>query len=160
MIRAHKYSQRRQRNSTGKTNRNSTTRKSRRTSNLAAQNLADCIQMFFNMLMNIRFYHWTTSSYSRHTGSGALYDSLSSLIDQFVETYMGRYQRPQFKENTTNIQVKQHNDDSILDLLHNYTLFLTHEVPKYVNHSDSDLLNIRDEILGEINKTIYLFTLK
>jgi hypothetical protein len=147
-----------------------TRRKTRRNSNVAAAatqathvngNVAHSIQMFFSMLTNIRLYHWTTTSYARHTGSGALYDTLSSLIDQFVETFMGRYARPEFKHdaNAFSVEVNQLNDDNVVDVLNMYCDFLQHEIPKHVDKSDSDLLNIRDEMLGEIHKTMYLFTL-
>jgi hypothetical protein len=116
------------------------------------------VQVFFNMILNIRLYHWSTTSYARHTGSGALYDSLSELADTFVETYMGRYKRPEFKSNF-NVQVKQFNDENIVEALREYVQFLKYEVPNYLKDSDTDLTNIRDEMVGEINKTLYLFTL-
>lgn len=116
------------------------------------------VQVFFNMLLNIRLYHWSTTSYARHTGSGALYDALGLLIDQFTETYMGRYKRPEFKS-SFNVQVKQFHDSNISDALREYIQFLKYEVPNYLKESDTDLLNIRDEMVGEINKTLYLFTL-
>lgn len=116
------------------------------------------IQVFFNMLLNIRLYHWSTTSYARHTGSGALYDALGLLIDQFTETYMGRYKRPEFKS-SFNVQVKQFHDSNISDALREYIQFLKYEVPNYLKESDTDLLNIRDEMVSEINKTLYLFTL-
>lgn len=117
------------------------------------------IQVFFNILLNIRLYHWSTTSYARHTGSGALYDSLNGLIDQFVETYMGRYKRPEFKS-SFNIPVKQFTDSSIEDTLREYIQFLKYEVPNYLKESDTDLLNIRDEMVADLNKTLYLFTLR
>ena len=117
------------------------------------------IQIFFNMLLNIRLYHWSTTSYSRHTASGALYDLLSTLIDTFVETYMGRYKRPAY-QNDFDVQVKQLNDSTINDALKEYSDFLKYILPKYLKDSDTDLYNIRDSILGEINKTMYLFTLQ
>jgi hypothetical protein len=116
------------------------------------------VQVFFNIILNLRLYHWSTTSYARHTGSGALYDSLSELSDQFVETYMGRYKRPEFK-GTFNVQVKQFTDANIADALREYVQFLKYEVPNYLKDSDTDLTNIRDEMVGEINKTLYLFTL-
>lgn len=116
------------------------------------------VQVFFNMLLNIRLYHWSTTSYARHTGSGALYDALGLLIDQFTETYMGRYKRPEFKS-SFNVQVKQFHDSNISEALREYVQFLKYEVPNYLKESDTDLLNIRDEMVAEINKTMYLFTL-
>jgi hypothetical protein len=32
-------------------------------------------------------------------------------------------------------------------------------LPKKIKTTDTDLLNIRDEILAELNKVLYLFTL-
>jgi hypothetical protein len=116
------------------------------------------VQVFFNILLNVRLYHWSTTSYARHTGSGALYDTLNELIDTFVETYMGRYKRPEFKS-SFNVPVKQFTDSNINDALREYIQFLKYEVPGYLKESDTDLLNIRDEMVGEINKTLYLFTL-
>jgi len=116
------------------------------------------IQVFFNILLNVRLYHWSTTSYARHVGSGNLYDRLSTLSDQFIETYMGRYKRPEFK-NTFNVQVKQFNDSNIMDALKEYIRFLKYDVPTYLKESDTDLFNIRDEMVAEFNKTQYLFTL-
>jgi hypothetical protein len=117
------------------------------------------IQVFFNIILNLRLYHWSTFSHARHTASGELYDTLSTLSDKFIETYMGRYKRPEFKS-TFNVSVKQFNDTNIINALNEYIQFLKYEVPRNIKESDTDLLNIRDEMVGEINKTLYLFTLK
>ena len=37
--------------------------------------------------------------------------------------------------------------------------YFTEEVPKYLGAKDTDLFNIRDEVLAGINKVKYLFTL-
>lgn len=116
------------------------------------------VQVFLNMLLNIRMYHWSTTSYARHNASSSLYDSLSTLIDTFVETYMGRYKRLEFKT-MFDVPVEQFNDSNIVGVLKEYAGFLRSEIPKYLKDSDTDLLNIRDEMLSEINKTLYLFTL-
>jgi Family of unknown function (DUF5856) len=116
------------------------------------------VQVFFHMLLNIKLYHWETNIYARHKASDDLHGALSTLIDTFVEVYMGRYTRPEFK-NTFDVKVKQLDDLNIVDILNGYIKFLKYEVPKYTKESDTDLLNIRDEMLSEINKTLYLFTL-
>jgi hypothetical protein len=122
-------------------------------------NVAGSVQVFFKMLMNIKLYHWSTTTYSRHIASGELFDKMLELIDQYVETFMGRYKRPEFKQAEFSVHVKQLNDENVVEVLREYAQFLEHDLPKDLNETDSDLLNIRDEILGEINKTIYLFTL-
>ena len=40
------------------------------------------------------------------------------------------------------------------------SIYLVKDVPEMLETTDTDLLNIRDEMLGEINKTKYLLTLK
>lgn len=118
----------------------------------------EIIQVFFHMLLNIKLYHWQTLSFARHRASDELHSSLLDLIDSFIEVYIGRYSRPQFK-NAFDIKVKELDSDSFVDLIKEYIKFLKYKVPKYIKESDTDLLNIRDEILSHFNKTLYLCTL-
>lgn len=120
----------------------------------------DIIEMFFHMQLNIKLYHWQTTSYARHKATDSLLGDLSELIDQFIEVYIGRYKRPDFKGGFT-IPVEELSDDNITDLIKNYINAMKTRIPKYLKkESDTDLLNIRDEILSLLNKTLYLFTLE
>lgn len=116
------------------------------------------IKVFFHMLLNIKLYHWETTLFSRHKASDELHGNLSELIDKFVEVYIGGYTRPEFTS-SFNIKVSQLDDKNIIDILGEYVKFLKYEVPTYVKDSDTHLLNIRDEMLEQINQTLYLFTL-
>lgn len=116
------------------------------------------VQVLFHMLLNVKLYHWETMNYARHQAAGELYDAVSEFTDKFIEVYMGRYQRPEFKS-SFRIQVKQLDDTTIVSALNEYILFLKEEVPKYLSEDDTDLFNIRDELLGCFNKILYLFTL-
>jgi hypothetical protein len=122
------------------------------------ENKKKIISFFFQMRQNIYLYHLTTLKYSRHVGTGKFVDSLDTLIDTFLETYMGRYGRP-----TTEIKRVIHllsfNDDQILDEIGFYINYLSKELPTYILPTDTDLLNIRDELLGLFNRNIYLFKL-
>lgn len=117
------------------------------------------IQVFFHMLLTIKLYHWETTNFARHKASDELHGKLSTLTDKFIEVYMGAYNRPKFTS-TFSVKVRQLDDRSIIDILNEYITFLKYELPKFVNKSDTDLLNIRDEILTEIHQTLYLFTLE
>ena len=59
-----------------------------------------------------------------------------------------------------NIQELKDNDDSAPSILKDYIFYLQNDLPKYVNDNDTDLLNIRDEIVSNLNKTLYLLTLQ
>lgn len=111
------------------------------------------------MNLNLKLYHWQTKSYSRHKATCQLYDILSEKSDEFIEVYMGKYQRPEFKDNFT-ILIKELNDKNAKELLEEYVSVLKKEISKYIKQNDTDLMNIRDEMLSAINKTIYLFTLE
>lgn len=117
------------------------------------------IQAFFHMLVNIKLYHWNTTNYARHKASDELHSSLSDLTDKFIEVYIGKYKRPEFKK-SYNITVKELNDSTIIDILQEYVKFLKYEVTKNLKDNDTDLLTLRDEMLIIINKTLYLFTLQ
>lgn len=120
----------------------------------------DLIKLFFHMNLNIKLYHWQTKSYARHKATCDLHGALSDLSDKFIEVYMGRYERPDFKEPFT-VMVKELNDNKTAkELIEEYITVLKKEVVKYIKSSDTDLMNIRDEMLAELNKTLYLFTLE
>jgi hypothetical protein len=110
------------------------------------------------MSTNIKLYHWQTTSYAQHKATDDLLTSILPLIDTFIEVYMGRYQRPKFS-NDFNILVEELTTDSLIRLINEYISFLKKDVPTYLKSSDTDILNIRDEMLANFNKTLYLLTL-
>lgn len=120
--------------------------------------MSKVINFFFQFQHHVKLFHWMTQSYSKHKATDDLYEKLSSLMDTFVETYIGKYQRP--KINDLSIKISSMNDTQMLNYLKKQCDFLIQELPKYLEpEKDSDLLNIRDELLGVIHQTIYLFSL-
>lgn len=99
-----------------------------------------------------------TTSYARHTAADRLVDTVSNLGDKFIETYIGKYGRPKYFYSNLNTRVM--NDNEIIVYFKECVSFLTASMDVIgVRETDTDLLNIRDELLSEINKTLYLFTL-
>jgi hypothetical protein len=119
----------------------------------------DIIKMFFTTTTMIKLYHWQTRVHARHEASDSLHTKLSELMDKFIETYMGRYSRPSFKS-SFQITVSELNDENAGDLLREFSNYLKNDLPKHIGKMDTDLLNIRDEIMGELHKTLYLYTLR
>jgi hypothetical protein len=105
-----------------------------------------------------RFLHWQTTSYAKHKAYGKFYDNLGSLIDSIVEVSMGKYGRPEF-ETEFSITFKDKSSFSMQTFMDNTTNFLLGMSETLDDSNDSDLLNIRDEILAEVNKLKYLLTL-
>lgn len=91
---------------------------------------------------------------------GELYDSLSGNIDEFVEVFMGKYGRIVAKDSFI-LTLQNYKSVSPLETMNNFISFLSSDLPSQLDSAkDTDLLNIRDEILGSVNQTKYLLTLK
>lgn len=114
--------------------------------------------IFFHMLNNIKLYHWKTTSFARHKATDELHSSLSDLVDNFMEVYIGKYGRGKINS-TSAITIKNLTDDNAETQLRNWVTILEGGLNEYLDEYDTDLLNIRDDMLGLLNKTIYLFTL-
>ena len=63
------------------------------------------------------------------------------------------------EENKTSIILKNMNDSNGYELLLNIKKYLDSSEFKNIINNSSELINIKDEMLGEVNKTIYLFSL-
>jgi hypothetical protein len=104
----------------------------------------------------LKFFHWQTTSYARHKAYGKTYDALTDLIDNFVEVMMGKYGRvPALPTKVYNRNEKD--CMTFIDETIAYLLMLSNALNPT---TDSDLLNIRDELVAEFNKLKYLLTLK
>jgi len=128
----------------------------------------EIVKMFLVLLNMVKLYHWKTCSYAAHKASDELYDSLNKNIDKFVEVLLGKLNGkrvnltnektiplidfpngPNFDEDmkTEIMKVKKY----LIDLDNNSFL---------LEMSNSDLFNIRDEILGSLNQFLYLLSFK
>jgi hypothetical protein len=116
-------------------------------------------RFFFSLQLNIKMYHWQTTSYARHKATDKLLSSLDGLIDKFIEIYQGKFGK--FPQGLTTINVRTLNDENTAsDFLQQCIHFLNNIVDEDNNLTinDTDLLNIRDEMVGTINQTLYLFS--
>lgn len=110
------------------------------------------------MEQQLRILHWQTKSYARHSAYGKVYNGLGELIDTFMEAHMGDYGR--FELSDGNIQLRNLDEMNIADTIEEYKAFLLSFNEKLDPVKDSDLLNIRDELLSDIKQLKYLLTLK
>lgn len=117
----------------------------------------DIVSHLLTIRNQVKLYHWQTGSFARHKATDDLTAALDASIDTFVEVYMGKYGRP-----AVSGSIKLHNfsESAARSFVAKETKYLEAELPRKIKKDDSDLLNIRDEILAELNKVLYLFTLK
>ena len=117
------------------------------------------IKNLLTILNQLKVYHWQTTSYAQHKALGKTYDALNELIDQFIEVYMGKYGRIEAKGGSTTIDLFNMDQLPVDGFINNAVDYLiTLEIPE--KNSDTDLMNIRDEMLAELNRLKYLLTLE
>jgi len=105
-----------------------------------------------------KILHWQTTSFSQHKSFDEIVSSLIENTDEFIETYMGKYGRV-IAAGTFNLTLANYKDTDFIAITNNYIGFLIGLNDMLDKTQDSDLLNIRDEILGSLNQLKYLLTL-
>jgi hypothetical protein len=120
----------------------------------------DLVTMFLQMLNTVKLYHWKTTSYAQHKATDELYSNLNITIDKYVEIMLGKAGTRVNLTGTTSIPLHDYSDLSNFEqeiaMYKEYLINLkTDDLKK-----DTDLLNVRDEILGHLNQFTYLLTFK
>ncbi len=110
---------------------------------------------FLGFVMQIHVFHWLTSSYAQHKALGKLYDKIHDLADTFMETYMGKYGRNMPVGSASIINYNASNVNETISAFEAFLISLTDELQP----TDTDLLNIRDEMLALVHSTQYFLTL-
>jgi len=111
----------------------------------------------------IRVMHWQTQkkigSFAAHNAFGTAYEELDPLIDDFIEIYQGKKGAIMGKDGFT---LRLHNlDDNPMAIIDEMIRFLIDTVPQALDErEDTDLLNIRDEMLSIFNQTKYRLDLR
>jgi hypothetical protein len=98
--------------------------------------------------------HWSTDSFAAHQATGNLYDKLNTLFDQIVEVYGGKNKKDLVLNGS--VPVKTVTPQELVSILESAKVSL--EKSKFFN--TSELKNLREEILSEIDQTIYLLSMK
>ena len=138
---------------------------------------------FTTVLTTIRKFHWNTDVYSHHKITDDLYSQIDGHADRFVETLKGKLSPPT-QRNATGTQKefgKKKFEASLcrtvgravqtkLNLYHlsnpdiNIALFEFREFLESLSHifheEDGDLLSIRDDMLVDVNRGLFLLVMK
>ena len=117
------------------------------------------IASFLGIQAQFKVFHWQTSSYSRHIAYGSIYETLDGLVDTFMEAYMGKYGRPTLNDQTDSILLSNIGETNMEEYLTTVSDFFC-SLTEMLDAKDTDLLNIRDEMIAAVSKLKYLLTLK
>lgn len=124
------------------------------------KNLDTNINFFFKTQLQLRVLHWQTKGYARHEAFGKTYSDLDGLIDEYVEICMGKHGRFVLQEENKVINIENLQEVNIVEFLQNIKTTLIGFSGQLSSESDTDLLNLRDEMLAKVNKLAYLLTLE
>ena len=119
--------------------------------------------VFLEMLMMVKLFHWKTHSYATHKATDQLYDSLNDNMDKFIEVLLGKTgSRIDLMNNKTISLIDLNSQESLKSKIMSLKSYLVglNNNKALSTMSNSDLFNIRDEILGDLNKFLYLLTFK
>ena len=117
------------------------------------KDLQQYIQDIVQLQVQVKFFHWQTKIYSKHIALDGLFDAIIGNIDEFTEIAMGKYGRIEVAGlSYTFINVSDENVISVVDGAIDMCTKLTDSLDAKV---DTDLLNLRDELLGKLNQTKY-----
>jgi DNA-binding ferritin-like protein len=101
---------------------------------------------------NTHFFHWATKSYAKHKALGHFYESIIEAADQLAETYFGIYGQ------ITEFPATYHMPKEPLAYLQSLQRFVKEarsDLP-----TDSEIVQLIDNIAQEIDTTIYLLKFK
>lgn len=119
--------------------------------------------IFLEMLLMVKLFHWKTTSYATHKATDELYTKLNANIDSFIEILLGKSgSRIDLMSNKNIRLVDLSSQESLkreIEAFKGYLVSLD-ENKAMRSMSNTDLYNIRDTILGDMNQFMYLLTFK
>ena len=130
------------------------------------------VQELTQFRTQMKLYHWKTTSYSTHKATDELYAKMGELIDHFVEVMLGKEEMGG-RSKLLNKPTGAHHDAYLLNLslyssntefkkqIEYYKTFLINlsKNAKFNSEINVDIMAIRDELLAELNKFLYLLSL-
>lgn len=133
------------------------------------KDIADHILCFLELLNTIKIYHWSTLSYPTHKATDELHSKMSELVDSFIEIYIGHCARgggsnsgvPAFRfksaKDTSISFCECKSLDTFCKVLDKNIIHLEGLTKKLDGYTD--LVNIRDEMVGALAQALYLLRL-
>jgi hypothetical protein len=115
------------------------------------------IQFLLTVQNQIKIFHWQTLSHPQHEAFDEAHEDILDLIDKFVEVHISLYGRPT-PEGGFDLDLVNY-DSGFKAYIDEWISVLVNDFPNNVDSKDTQLLNIRDEILALLNQLVYRLTL-
>lgn len=123
------------------------------------------MQLFLQIQNQTQIFHWQTNKYGAHKALDRFYNNFGDLVDSFIETYQGKYGRIYLGDDEgEDVKIDLFDYEGIDGIRENFIPPIRKILDQTNNmldeENDGDLMNIRDEMLEELNTLDYLLTLE
>ena len=119
---------------------------------------------FFEMILMIKLFHWKTYNYSTHKATDKLYEDLNGHMDRFMEVLLGKTGiRMNFANQKSIPLYDLDSQEKLIAKVNQFKSYLVNILNKKSLENlmlNTGLLNVRDEILEDMNQFLYLLSLK
>ena len=125
------------------------------------------VKTFFDMTTHLKIFHWQTHFFSNHKSADELVSELLESMDEFMEIYQGIVGYRISLQPSTTMTISNMNMKKIVKKMQDFISFLgqiqdtlpsTAQQTRKQKKDWKGLLNLRDEIIGKVQTTLYLFT--
>ena len=122
------------------------------------QDISRIVKMFIEMLNMVKLYHWKTYYYAQHKATDELFSKMNEHIDSFVEIMLGKEES---RIKMVEKKIELIDSSNVLEFkkrMYEYRDFLIDMDLYFDKKKDTDLLSVRDELLGDVNQFLYLLS--
>ena len=107
--------------------------------------------------MVLKLFHFQTKLYGAHKASDGYLDKYAETMDKFLEVAQGIYGKITLKKYS--LTGSSHTDENIIKHLDGMITLLRNKIDDVLGDY-TDLINIRDEIVGNTEQLKYLLSFK
>jgi len=112
-----------------------------------------------------KLLHWQTNSYAEHKALDNFFNEFIEISDTLIESIMGKYGRPEFSDEERTLKLDNYESPESPDglprfIAHLDVCYREECISAFSEEKDPEIFNIIQEILGLIDQTKYLLSLK
>lgn len=115
-----------------------------------------CMNLLNHQIV-VKLYHFQTQQYGAHKASDAYIEKYANTLDKFLEVAQGIYGKITLKKYS--LAGSSHTDENIIKHINGMIMYWREKIDDILGNY-TDLINIRDELVGDAEQLKYLLTFK
>ena len=114
----------------------------------------ELVTVLFQLQLAVKLFHWQTRDYAAHVESGKLFDNIIELTDEIIEQYIGLFGRPRMAAGAA-VALPNMTAPALAAALRDGMAYMDARMPPAPN-----LLALRDELVGDIARALFLLSMR